>query len=366
MGNQSIMKNVFMEQNFLFGKDHNNGYEVPLRSPSFEKEYDILRTGIGFTDLSNVLLYRLNGDEVVDFLDYLLSGDVSMLREEHILHTLCLNENGEIITEVYVANNEDSFFVLADGGDFTAFEALVESHKNSYKVEIEKLNDSHALFSVDGPYAWVPVKNVFGSEILGLRYLNFLSSEETGKTVYLFRAGKTGEYGYWILTPREGAEELLNKLREATEGYTTGLYGKDLSALARLENRFLNLNAEGNFTKNPYELGLFWSIQTNKETLASKSISSMINSGIQRSSIGFTSDGKEIHAGDIIYYKEHPIGTVVSRGFCFTRNQEIGLALLLKDYAYTTLTYHAGENRTPVYTVSTPFVVNKSLTTRIE
>ena len=359
-----IFKDRLVAQNFTFSVDK-NGHEVPLQS-DLREEYKALREGIAYTDLSHILIYRLTGNDIVAFLDYTLSGNVGKLREEHILHTLCLNTDGKILTDVYVVNDEDQFLVLADGGEHAKVEAFWDCYKKEYDVHLEKLNVSHGLFSLDGPYAWKPVKSVFGPEILGLTYLGFIRKKEADDDIYILRAGKTGEYGYWILAPQHQLGTIYDKLVNAADEYPKRWYGKSLIDLARLENRFFNLDVEGNFTRNPYELGLFWTIYSDKQMAAGEALASIVNTGIPKSIIGCILENQDVQVGDTIFYKDTAIGIIAAHGFSYTKNSAIGLALLEKDYSYVGLTFYAGAQRIPLRTISTPFLFNKSLSIKIE
>ncbi|MCL2330196.1 MAG: phage portal protein, partial [Phycisphaerae bacterium] len=83
-----VLKDVFTEHGFSF-EQTTTGFEVPCRSASLAEEYQRLRQGIAFTELGDVLVYHVTGENASDYLDYIAAGDVIRLREEHILHTVC-------------------------------------------------------------------------------------------------------------------------------------------------------------------------------------------------------------------------------------------------------------------------------------
>ncbi len=369
MTDTSLFKDFFSAQGFSFMPDSNN-LAIPETSPSMQREYQALREGIAVTDLSSVGRYRVTGPNAVEFLDYLFTGPVVRLREEHILHTLCVSEQGEIITEAYLANMDgDRFLILTDGGRGQDFETFMAAHKEKYDVQIENLNSAYSMFSCDGPFSWLPMKNAFGPEILGLRYLAFLEIREDGQPVYIMRAGKTGEYGYWIMAPETKAgglfEKVMNSSRKFVD-YPFSLYGSRINQLARMENHFLNLTVEGKYTKNPYELGLFWTIQLDKETVAGEALNKIVENRIGRSVIGFRvlNDG-QIQEGDGVSYKDRQIGRIIGINRSFSYDRPIGLALLDRQYSYVGLTYAAGTQGGLLKTSSMPFLLNKSLQVKI-
>ncbi len=48
----------------------------------------------------------------LDFLDSLLAGNVARIRFGRVLHTFLSDENGMLLADCYVANNDDEFIVI--------------------------------------------------------------------------------------------------------------------------------------------------------------------------------------------------------------------------------------------------------------
>jgi aminomethyltransferase len=362
-----LLKDMFIEEKFDFAVDEND-IKIPGISPFPEHEYDAVREGIAATDLSNVLIYEVSGDEAVDYLDFVMAGSVFRLREEHILHTLCIDEQGEILSDIYILNiDSEQYFVLADGGDYNTLDDFLRKSVDEFEVKIKDVRDEYGLFSIDGPYSSSCVKETFGPEILGLRYLAFLPFEENGRSSYICRAGKTGEYGFWIMSPRVKSVSIFKKIwKIAIETrYPTSLYGRRLHEFFRLENNFLNLARVGKYTKNPFELGLFWTIELDKEMAAKSAIKKIVKRNIGKKVIGLRSSKGGIREGDAIYYKEEEIGRVIDAQHIFASKEQIGLGLLDVDYGYTGLNYFAGEDPVEIETVNRPFLLNKSLSINV-
>jgi hypothetical protein len=78
----------------------------------------------------------------------------------------------------------------------------------SVAAGMEDLSETHAVLGLDGYRAWAVVKEVFGSDVLGLPYLSVETCPFAGESVRLFRAGKTSEFGYLVLVPRAKAADV--------------------------------------------------------------------------------------------------------------------------------------------------------------
>jgi len=367
MTKEPFFKDLFSSFGFTFRADL-NGCLTPEKSGDTANEYRMVREEVAIADLSHVAVFRIMGRDAFNFCDFLICGNVGMLREENILHSIIVDTNGAIVTEAYLAADGEEYILFAEGGDYARLASLMEQARDGLDVKIASLVEDWALFSVDGPYCWIRMSNVFSSEVLGLRYLSFMETEIGRDKGYVLRAGKTGEYGYWVLVPKATANDILDNLMTADSEHQIALYGIDISKLAKLENRFLNLETEGTHVKSPYELGLFWMIDRTKDMIGGSALNNMVKSGINNWVIGFRTPGNvadAIRIGDPIQY-EDVIGMIVNSGFSPAIDETIGLALFKKEYAHIGLDYVAGSDRVPIRTACSPFIMNKSLSVRME
>ncbi len=107
------------------------------------------------------------------------------------------------------------------------------------------LSQTHALLSVDGYKAWAAAKGLFGADVLGLPYLSVERYDFKGQPLSLFRAGKTSEFGYYILVPVQQAAELFDAAMSLAADNGGGACGVDIHNDLRLEGRFFNIFSEG-------------------------------------------------------------------------------------------------------------------------
>jgi len=361
--NHCFLKHKFQEKGFALEYDM-NGNEVPIESENLEKEYRTVREKVGITDLSYVKIHHVAGDDAVDFLDYIICGDVAGLKEEEILHSCIVDHKGKIISDVYLANDDDEFFLLSDGGDYQQLNTIIVNNSSEYDITISEKNDEYALFSVDGPYSWITMKSVFSSEILGIGYLDFMKCEDKEDT-YVFRAGKTGEYGYWIMIPKQNGLEVFNEIVSASSDHRISLYGLNAARLFRMENHMFHYK-ESEFVANPYEIGLFWQVFNDKEMHTGTLLQNALDKGIKRWVAGFETESTDtsFDVGDPVMKNGESIGIVINKGYSYSLKKTIGRAILNKQDAYPDFVFSIGDGK--MKTASMPFIMNKSLSVKPE
>ena len=169
------------------------------------------------------------------------------------------------------------------------------------------------------------------------------------------------------MSPRQDSVSIFEKIWKAASEteYPTALFGRRLYELFRLENNFFNYARVGKFTKNPFELGLFWAVELNEDMAVKNAINKIVENHVRKKIIGLRATKGEIREGDAIFYKGEEIGRVIDTQRLFGSEEQIGLGLMDVDYGYTGLSYCAGQEPVKIQTVNMPFLLNKSLSVKV-
>ncbi len=358
----SDLKELLLSRGACFDKDR-RGHTIVESVGDFEQEYKALREGFAVAMLPHVTMLMIRGDDAIDVLDRLVCADIGLLREERILHSIICDSQGQVLTEVYLACSNDEYLLVAEGGDDSAWRAVLDEVMHDRAVEVKDISSTSTCISVDGPYAWTAMSRVVGSDIFGVPYLSLLRPESDR---WILRAGKTGEYAYWIVVPNAKAVELATALLDNAAPHPHSFIGLRTTQLAKLENRTLNLDAEGSLTRDPYELGLFWMVAVSSAKVGGDAIE-QASTNIKRRLVGFRTDATQaLSVGDPVYLDGELVGKVANVGLSPRVGCTIGLALLDRAAAYVGLNMEAGQAHLQIRTVSTPFLINESLRVRME
>jgi len=336
-------------------------------------EYDRLRRGIALRSDTGITQFRISGPGALELVNRLVISDVARLPIRKMMSTLMLRPDGSVLADAYVVNRGGDYLLLADGGSPVELMDGIESGADQGPaVSMEDLSVRESLVSLDGPFSWELLKELLGMEILGLRYLEVMADREiAGVPVSVYRAGTTGEFGYWLGLPADRQPEVIGALMEAGRRYDLGTYGSKVHELAKLENRYLNPRREGAAARNPLELNGRIMVSRDKgDYVGRAAVEQALSSGPQRRLIGITVEPSPAGEtavppiGAVVQHEDQQIGTVVNAGFSFTLGQPIALALMDVDHAYVGLDYAVGG--TTARTVSAPFIFNRSLGIRFQ
>jgi aminomethyltransferase len=347
--------------------EEREGRETAVDYGDRAAECAAVRESCGLTDFSFVHRYRLAETQALDLLDAALPGNVARIRYGRVLHTFLADAEGGIVGDCYVANNDQEFFLLCES---IVSDAQTRALLGFEGQEVEDLGDSHVLVGVDGPRAWEVMKELFGSDVLGLPYLSIEVYPCDASRVHLLRAGKTGEFGYLIAAPVECAPGLFDRLHESVARLGGRCCGFDAHGDLRLEGRFFNVHAEGRRVRDPLALGLQWMMDLEKrEYPGATAILARRSTGLTRKIVG-VAVGAEVPAlpvGSAIFDGATPVAEVVSSCFSGALGHPLGLAVFPVALAYSGLEFRLGTPGGPVVrTVSMPPFMPRSLTIKLD
>lgn len=343
------------------------GVEVVSSVNSPDREYHCIRDAAGLTDFSHVQKFSVPEESGLDFLDNLLAGNVARIRFGRILHTFLSDDAGNLLADCYVANNDEEFIVLCES---IADDKLIrEIFTKDESANVTDITDSHVVIGVDGFKSWSVIRDLLGADILGLPYLSIETYDFEGTEIKLFRAGKTSEFGYQLLAPKEIAEKLFAVLLDGVRKVDGGLCSVTIHSDLRLEGRFFNIYSEGLRVKDPLVLGLQYMIDFDKEKFTgSDAIFKRRADGLTKKIIGVRVEKSvDLTPGMSIYNGEKKAGEVQASCISHILDAKLGLALFDIDVAYSGLTFSLNSAGGPeLKTISMPPIMPKSLSVKLD
>jgi len=345
------------------------GVEVVSRVADFATEYRLVRDSVALTDFSFLRRYRFPTDKGIDLLDALLPGNVARIRYGRVLQTFMADDDGRLLADCYVANNDEELILLCEAGAPDALMARIIREADREGIG-QDLTDSHVLLSVDGFRAWAVVQDLFGTDVLGLPYLSVELYPFAEEQIYLFRAGKTSEFGYLLMAPLSVGDRLFAAAHAAVARQGGGLCGVEAHDALRLEGRFFNIHAEGRRVGDPLTLGLQWMMDFEKSDYrGAAAILQRRAAGLSRKVIGvLASPGEDrLRIGARLFRGADEVAEVVADTWSPGLGRWVALAIFRNDMAYAGLAFSLGSPQGPeVNTISMPPIMAKSLSVKLD
>lgn len=312
------------------------GWEMPVQYAGVIDEHHTVRTKAGLFDVSHMGEIDVRGEEALDFVQMLVTNDVSKLEDGKILYSPMCYPSGGIVDDLLVYRyNLQHFFIVVNASNTEKDYAWITAQIDGFKVSVENVSDRYAQLALQGPVAETVLQRITNLNLKQIKYYSFAQGEIDGVNSLISRTGYTGEDGFEIYISPEYGPKLWRKILEigASDGVQPiGLGARDtLRFEARLPLYGNELGAE----ITPLEAGLGIFVKLDKEDFIGKAVLvaqkeqgvprkliglEMIDRGIARSHYPLQKDGKEI-------------GFVTSGSFSPTLNKNIALGLIQADLA---------------------------------
>lgn len=321
-----------------------------------EVGYRAIRNSVAFAEEPELRCLLLTGSQTFDALDAVCPCDI-FLQDGQMKHTLLLNDNGTPFADIYVCREGENAYLIGYGSNADEIGGwIINNAPGITDFSIADLGKSHDNLALDGPYAWELCTEVFGPDILGMPYLGMWTLDE----VILFRAGRTGEYGYHLLVPIAKKNTWLEELTIAGTAFEMAYADEASRAQCVLENFFFDINREGQYNLTPLELQLQWRLSSQKTVYpGAEAISALRQSGWTRRLTCFTTPEPVTPHAEITCDGER-VGQILASGYSPLRGDYVGKALLRQPYWLAGLDVFRVGN-CPLKTISAPAVDNLSL-----
>jgi aminomethyltransferase len=237
------------------------GWQMPLKYNSELAEHSAVRTAAGLFDLSHMGEVWVTGPDAGAFLDYALVGKLSAIADGKAKYSLICNAGGGIIDDLisYRFGNE-KYLVVPNAGNAPAVAAALAERAENFDVAVRDVSAEMSLVAVQGPQAEAILLKITDPAqhglVTGLKYYAFNELTVAGQDVLLARTGYTGEDGFELFLPNDGAASLWASVAEA--GAELGIIPCGLAARdsLRLEAGMPLYGNELSLERSPFDAGL--------------------------------------------------------------------------------------------------------------
>jgi len=241
------------------------GYLAPTVVGDTLEEYRAVREAAGLMDFSMLRKIDLDGPGTQAFVNTIVTRDVAGLAPGRIAYGALCDEDGKMVDDctVMVRSPDAIRFCGASDRDFGIF-----SSKAPPEIRVRELTDELPHLCLQGPKSreWLQELTSADLSTEAFPYYTFREQVEiAGVPVFMTRLGYTAELGYELWVERARALELWDALVEALMPQGMEVIGMVALDLFRIEGGFIIGGVEYDSTVSPYECGLGWSVELDKE-----------------------------------------------------------------------------------------------------
>lgn len=313
------------------------GWELPVQFTSIKEEHYAVRTNAGLFDVSHMGEIIVKGKDSLQFLQKVLTNDVSKLRDGKAQYTIMCYEDGGCVDDLIVYRlNEEKYLLVVNAANIQKDFQWLMSQKHG-DVELQNISESCALLALQGQKAEKVLQTLTDVHLSELKFFEFNESAEiAGKKALIARTGYTGEDGFEIYCQSEDAVYLWEKILQAGDKEKVVPCGLGARDTLRLEAALPLYGQDLSEDITPIEAGVGFAVKlTKKENFIGKDVLQIQKEqGVSRLAVGLEMIEKGIpRSGYKLFSGNQQIGVVTSGTHSPTLNKSIGIALVKKEFS---------------------------------
>jgi aminomethyltransferase len=317
------------------------GYWAPADFGNAEREYFAIRNTASVFDLSPMTKYRITGAESEDFLQRLMTRDISKLKPGRVAYTIWCNDDGKVIDDGTLFRLGVSEFRLCCQ-EHQLFWLLTSAA--GFDVIIHEETDEIAGLSLQGPTSFSVLRRLGLAGIETLKPFELRDFAFEGSFIMVSRTGFTGDLGYELWCAPAQAIPLWDALHIAGQDFGgVEPIGSTALDMARIEAGFIGAHIDfmpadqavrAGRASSPFELNLEWLVDFKKGHFTGRqALLREKAAGSKHCLVAVDIDGNKPANHALIYHnKKTEVGHISSGIWSPTTKRNIGLAMLQTPY----------------------------------
>ncbi len=293
------------------------GFEMPVQYPAgVSAEHQSVRSAAGLFDVSHMGEFRLCGRGAIEFVNRLVTNDVSRLELGQAQYTVMCREDGGIIDDLLVYRFADKVRLVVNAANIEKDFSWVARGREQLgfgDVELSDESDGVALLALQGPESQAILAPLTDMDLSSIGYYRFAEGDVLRAPCVVSRTGYTGEDGFELYCEPASATALWKGLLKAGGDrlQPVGLGARDT---LRLEMGYALYGNDIDEETSPLEAGLGWTVKFNKgEFIGRTALLEQKENGVERQLVGFTLEERGFpRPGYAIRCEDEVVGTVRS------------------------------------------------------
>ncbi len=304
------------------------GWIMPVQYEGIIKEHEIVRKNAGVFDISHMGEVLLEGEDVLDFLQYLMTNDLNLLEVGKSQYSVICYENGTVVDDtIYYMENNKRFRMIINASNMDKDFKWINEHINGYSVKITNISKDRCRLAFQGPNSDKLFDPLVDIDLSELKRFYFTNCNLDEVPLFTTRTGYTGESGFEISFEAQHAEKIWNTLLK-TGASPIGLGARDT---LRLEACYSLYGHEISDSITPIEANIGWVVKKKEgiDFIGKKILLNQKENGTSRILVGLNLlDRGIIRENYKIFKNGKNVGYVTSGGYSPTLKKTIGLALV--------------------------------------
>ena len=267
-----------------------------------------MRNTAGVIDITPMHKYDIKGEDAKKFINKLITKDISNIQSNQVAYGIWCNEDGMVIDDGTIfCFNENHFRIFCAERNLNWFSDTA----TGFNASVEDISPSIAALAFQGPLSCKILNLLKVENIENLKPFHFNNYNLENHNVTISRTGFSGDLGYEIWCDPSQAIDVWDSLFKFNRDYKVLAAGMNALEMVRIEAGFIQPNVDfmsaeqalrPNRMRNPYELGLGWLVNLEKEYFNGKqALIRHKEKGPEKKLVGLDIEGDKPAVGSVLY-----------------------------------------------------------------
>lgn len=304
-----------------------HGWDMPLEYSGIIDEHKTVRNSVGLFDVSHMGRFVMKGSKSSEYVQNLVTNDISKLNDNQGLYSPMCNHDGGIVDDVIVFRiSKEEFLVVVNASNREKdFRWMVQ---NSEPTGVVDKSEEISLLALQGPQAHTTLKKIVDIDLGQIKPFGIQQTTILGSKCMISRTGYTGEDGFEIFCDST-KPEIWNKIIDAGAEFNIKPIGLGARDTLRLEAGLMLYGNDIDEQTTPFEAPLKWTVKLEKDFIGKKAL---LEKKPEKKLIGFEVKEKRIaRHGNAVLRDGIKCGHVTSGSFSPTLKKSIGFCYLPTD-----------------------------------
>ena len=266
------------------------GWALPVQYEGLVPEHEAVRNEAGLFDVSHMGAVFVRGEEALDYLQYMVTNDVSKIEDNGILYTFMCYEDGGVVDDFLIYKYSDKeYFLVLNAANVDKDIEWMEKHAEGYDIEIVNDSDKTGILALQGPNSEKILQKLTDTDLSEMKTFTLIQEVEiAGKKAMVSRNGYTGEDGFEIYADKNDIVTIWREILE--KGKDEGIKPAGLGSrdTLRFEAGLPLYGNELTAEINPIEAGQKFFVKFDKgDFLGKEALEKEVDGGQTRKAIGF-------------------------------------------------------------------------------
>ncbi len=314
-----------------------SGWELPVQYEGLTAEHEAVRNFAGIFDVSHMGEVEIKGKQATDFINNLVTNDISIMSDNQVMYALMCYPTGGIVDDLLVYKyTDDDYMLVINAGNVDKDFQWMKDNVGNYDVELNHISDIVSEIALQGPKAEEILQELTDTKLSEIAFFHLKKDVKiAGRSCIVSRTGYTGEDGFEIYMKHEDAEYIWDKIFEAGKDKGLKPAGLGCRDTLRFEATLPLYGNELSPEITPLEAGFGMFVKLNKTNFIGKEVLDKQKAeGLKRKIVGFEMVGPGIprHGYDVLSNGKN-IGFVTTGYNSPTLKKNIGLAMVNIEYS---------------------------------